>query len=125
MYVAQMRCKFGSQQVIINHVLQFAYSEPTSLTKVTQDLRIIVHRMRALSASLGLLRLFSSRLGGIDSLSFGCSRLDGPGKDFVTIWIPVGLSSEWVVTMMYVYMVTHIARAWINRVRLPTLDVVS
>ena len=26
-------------------------------------------------------------------INFRCSRLDGPGKDFVAIWIPAGLSS--------------------------------
>ena len=30
----------------------------------------------------------------VTSISFRCPRVIGPGKDFVAIWIPVGLSSD-------------------------------
>ena len=47
-------------------------------------------------------------------ISFRCSRLVGPGKDFVAIWIPVGLSSglsPWCNPLTVVPLCGH-ARDW-------------
>ena len=52
-------------------------------------------------------------------MSFRCSRMVGPGKDFCCDLDPCWFEQR-VVTMMYIWS-SHIARVRINRVRLPIL----